>query len=260
MTAVSYAVRNSATMLRRHFRHTLRYPGMTLWTVLFPIVFLLLFVYVFGGTLSAGFGGSKSDYVNFIVPGVVVLAVCSGAGSTAVAVNVDVTGGIVDRFRTMAIARTSVLTGHVVGSTIQTTICALLVFLVGLLMGFRPNAGLLDWLAVVGILALTAFAITWLSVALGLHARNPEAASNLVLPIQILPILGAAFVRPDSMPFGIRWLADYQPFTPIMGTLRELLSGAPLDAQPLASVVWCAGIALLGYLWARARYRRGRAG
>lgn len=214
MSALGLAVRDSGTMLRRNLKHAIRYPGATLGTLLVPIILLLMFVFLFGGTMAAGFGGSPRDYANYVVPGIIVLAITSGSVSTAVGVNMDMTEGIVDRFRTMAIAQSSVLTGHVVGGTLVTTAGALLVAAVGALVGFRPIAGLLDWLAVIGMIAVAAFAITWISVALGLQARNPESASNIVLPVALLPILGGVFVRPESMPSGIRWFAQYQPFTP----------------------------------------------
>jgi ABC-2 type transport system permease protein len=219
MSTLSYAARDSATMLRRNLRHALRYPSMTISTAGVPIIFLLLFVYVFGSTLGAGLGGSR--YIDYVSPGIIVMAVASGSTATAVSVCTDMTEGIVARFRTMAIARASLLTGHVVGSLIQTMFSTALVIGVALLMGFRPNAGLVEWIAAIGLLLLLTLALTWLAVALGLVATRPEVASNLPLPLILLPFIGSGFVPTDSMPAGLRQFAEYQPFTSINAVPRR---------------------------------------
>src|SRR6266498_5080133 len=181
MSTLSYAVTDSATMLRRSLRHMQRYPSMTLMLAGIPIVFLLLFVYVCGGTLGAGLGGSggRTAYVNYVVPGIILLTVAAAAQATAISVAIDMTEGIIARFRTMAISRASVLTGHVLGSVIQTMLSIAVVLGVALLIGFRPTAGPLAWIAAIGILAMITFALTWLSVALGLVTDSVETASNL---------------------------------------------------------------------------------
>ncbi len=258
MSTFSYATRDSATMLRRNLRHLMRYPAMAVSVLGMPVIMLLLFVYVFGGTLGAGLGAARGlSYIDYLAPGIIVLAVCSGAVSTAVNVNVDMTEGIINRFRTMAIARTSVLTGHVAGSMIQTLASAVLVTGAAVAVGFRPTAGPADWAAAAGLVVLLALATTWLSVALGLVTKSPATASNAPLPLFFLPFLGSAFVPPASMSAGIRWFAEYQPFTPIIDTLRGLLIGTPIGRGGVIAVAWCAGIALTGYLWSRAVYDRG---
>jgi ABC-2 type transport system permease protein len=259
MTTVTYTVRDSATMLRRNLRHMRRYPSMTLMLAGMPIIFLLLFVYVFGGTLGAGLGtpgGGRAEYLNYVVPGILLMTIAAAVTGTSVSVAMDMTEGIVARFRTMAIARASVLTGHVLGSVIQTLLSLLIVFGVAIALGFRPGAGPLGWLAVFAVLAMTSFALTWLAVALGLVARTVEEASNTPMPLILLPFLGSGFVPTDSMPAGLRQFADYQPFTPIIETLRALLTGAPAGGHLVPAVAWCAGIALIGYVWSRRLYNR----
>ncbi|WP_406042494.1 ABC transporter permease [Micromonospora sp. NBC_00898] len=259
MTTLSYAVRDSTTMLRRNLRHMQRYPSMTLMLAGLPVVFLLLFVYVFGGTLGNGLGGpsgGRAAYLTYVVPGILLMGVAGAATGTAVSVATDMTEGIIARFRTMAIARVSVLTGHVIGSIIQTMLSLLVVVAVALLVGFRSDADPLAWLAAAGVLTMVAFALTWLAVALGLVSESVETASNLPMPLTLLPFLGSGFVPPDSMPAGLRQFAEYQPFTPIIETLRGLLTGGPVGSNAVVSAAWCAGVALVGYLWAKRLYAR----
>ncbi|MDN3353136.1 ABC transporter permease [Actinomadura sp. DC4] len=256
MSTVSLAARDSATMLRRNLRHALRYPSMSLSTAAMPIIFMLLFVYVFGSTLGAGIGGGR--YVDYVAPGVILMTAAAGAISTSVSVCMDMTEGIVARFRTMAISRVSVLTGHVVGSMIQTAFGMVLVTGVALLIGFRPSAGPAEWAAAIGVLLMLTLALTWLAVAFGLVSDRPETASNLPLPLTLLPFLGSGFVPTGSMPAGVRQFAEYQPFTPITETLRGLLMGTPIGHSALIAVAWCAAIALGGYLWAKTRFNRAR--
>jgi ABC-2 type transport system permease protein len=261
MTTMTYTVRDSATMLRRNLRHMRRYPSMTLMLAGMPIIFLLLFVYVFGGTLGAGLGtpgGGRAAYLNYVVPGILLMTIAAAVNGTSVSVSTDMTEGIVARFRTMAIARASVLTGHVLGSVIQTLLSLLIVLGVAIGLGFRPGAGPLGWLAAFAVLAMTSFALTWLAVALGLVARTVEEASNTPMPLILLPFLGSGFVPTDSMPAGLRQFADYQPFTPIIETLRALLTGEPVGNHAVVAVAWCAGIALIGYVWAKRLYNRER--
>jgi ABC-2 type transport system permease protein len=259
MSTLSYAVSDSATMLRRNLRHMLRYPSVTLLLMGMPVIFLLLFVYVFGGTLGAGLGGAsggRADYVNYLTPGILLMAVAGSAQGTAISVATDMTEGIIARFRTMAISRASVLTGHVLGSMIQTMLGVGVVIGVALLIGFRPTAGPLQWVAAFGVLAAITLALTWLSVALGLVGRSVETASNLPMPLMLLPFLGSGFVPTDSMATGVRWFAEYQPFTPVIETLRGLLMGTPIGDNAVIALAWCAGIALAGYLWAKALFNR----
>ncbi|MGY1669703.1 ABC transporter permease [Geodermatophilus sp. SYSU D00710] len=259
MTTLALTLSDSATMLRRNLRRAVRYPGLTVIVAALPIVFLLLFVYVFGGTLGAGLGapsGGRAEYVTYVVPGILVLAITGGAQGTAIGIAMDMTEGIIARFRTMSIARASVLTGHVVGAVLQTLVGLALVLAVALLVGFRPDATAREWLATVGVLAMTSFALSWLSVAMGLWTRTVEAASNLPMPLMLLPFFSSGFVPVESMPGWLRWFAEHQPFTPIVETLRGLLTGTAIGSSALLAVAWCAGIALVGHLWARAGYER----
>jgi ABC-2 type transport system permease protein len=259
MTTHSYAMRDSMTMVRRSLKHMLRYPVLTLMVAGIPVVILLMFVYVFGDTMGAGLvgvSGGRADYVNYLAPGILLLAVAGSAQGTAISVAIDMQEGIIARFRTMAIARVSVLTGHVVGSVIQTMLGLGLVIGIALLVGFRPTADLVEWIAVTGLLVLVALALTWLSVALGLAAKSVETASNTPMFLMLLPFLGSGFVPTDGMPVGLRWFAEYQPFTPFIETLRGLLLGTPIGSSAVVAVAWFVPITLAGYLWAKKLYNR----
>ncbi|MGN9907661.1 ABC transporter permease [Phytohabitans sp. LJ34] len=262
MTTLTLAVRDSGTMLRRNLRHMRRYPSLTFMLVGMPVVFLLLFVYVFGGTLGNGLGGAsggREAYANYVVPGILLMAVAGTAQGTAITVAMDMTEGIIARFRTMAIFRPSVLTGHVLGAVIQTMLGLAIVVGVALLVGFRPDANPIEWLAAAAVLAMIAFALTWLSVALGLFAKTVESASNLPMPLVLLPFLGSGFVPTDSMPTAVRWFAEYQPFTPIMETLRGLLLGTGIGNNAIAAAAWCTAITVVAFWWAKRLYNRNTA-
>jgi ABC-2 type transport system permease protein len=251
-----HPLRDSATMLRRNLRHLLRYPSMTVLLVGMPVVFLLLFVYVFGGTLGAGLGGGRAGYANYVAPAIILMTVAATVQGTAISVATDLTEGVIARFRTMPIARVAVLTGHVLGSVIQAVVGLVVVIAVALLVGFRPTAGPLGWLAAAGFLLLVTFALVWLAVALGQVSRSVETASNLPMPLMLLPFLGSGFVPTDSMPAGLRWFAEYQPFTPIIETLRGLLLDRPVGVDGGLALGWCAVIALGGYLWSKRLFTR----
>ncbi|MGF1428498.1 ABC transporter permease [Kitasatospora sp. LaBMicrA B282] len=267
---LSHAARDSVTMLRRNLKHALRYPSMTVSVIAMPVMMLLLFDYAFGGTLGSGINGLHDvpgasggagglKYIDYLAPGIILMAATSGALATAVGVCSDKTEGIVNRFRTMAISRASFLTGHVVGSVLQTLVSIVAVIGVALAVGFRPTADPLAWLATAGLLTLVTLALTWLSAAIGLVAATVESASNIPLPMQFLPFLGSAIVPPSSMPGPLRWFAEYQPFTPVIETLRGLLTGAPIGDHGVVALAWCLGLTLLGYLWARRAFNRGAA-
>jgi ABC-2 type transport system permease protein len=261
MTA-SYALRDSGTMLRRNLRHLQRYPGLSLFPILGPVVFLLLFVYVFGGTLGNGItpGGGRDAYVNFLTPGMLLLAVVGAANTTAISVAKDMTEGIIARFKTMRIWRPAVLAGHVLGSLILTLVSLAVTIAVALLIGYHPAASPLQWLAALGLLVLLAVALTWLTVALGLVAKSVETASNLPMFLLILPFLGSSFVPVQSMPAGVRWFAENQPFTPITNTVRSLLAGEHVGSTGITAIVWCLAITAAAYVWARHLYNRRPAG
>ena len=261
MTTLAYTLSDSRVMLRRNLKHQLRYPSMTVMLVGMPIVFLLLFVYVFGGQLGAGLGAheGRRAYLNYVVPGLLLVIVASAVQGTSIMVAMDMTGGIIDRFRTMAIARASVLTGHVLGSLIQTLAGIAILIGVAFGLGFHATAGPLQWLAAIGILALFAFALIWLAVALGLAAKSVETASNTPMILILLPFLSSGFVPTATMPAGLRQFAEYQPFTPAADTVRGLLTGAAVGDHAIAAIAWSIGIAVAAYLWAIRLYNRRRA-
>ncbi|MBW4717034.1 ABC transporter permease [Saccharothrix obliqua] len=260
----TFPLRDSATMLRRNLKRLLRYPSMTVLLIGMPVVFLLLFVYVFGGTLGAGLGGAtpagttggRAAYVNYVAPAIILMTVTAVVQGTAVTIAMDMTEGIIARFRTMHIARVSVLTGHVLGSLIQAVFSLAIVIGVALLVGFRPAAGLGDWLAVAGFLLAVSFALIWLSVALGQVSNSVETASNMPMPLTLLPFISSGFVPTESMPAALRWFADYQPFTPIIETLRGLLMDQPVGNSAWIALAWCAAVALGGYLWSKRLFNR----
>jgi ABC-2 type transport system permease protein len=242
-------------MLRRDFQHLRRYPLMTISGIGTPTVMLLLFVYVFGGAVGAGLGAGVS-YVNYLVPGILMMTVGSGCAATAIGVNMDMTEGVVARFRVMAISRASVLTGRVIGSVIRTMLSVGLVLVVAVLVGFRPTASVAHWVVLVAFIALLAFALTWLSLAFGMAAKTVAGANSATLILQFGPFVSSGFVPPQTMPGGLRWFAENQPFTPMIETMRGLLLGTPIGNSGLIAVGWCVVIALAGYMWARTAYNR----
>lgn len=251
------AVADSTTMLRRNVKHSVRYLAMTLSGLLMPVLMMLMFVYIFGAAMGPALGGAGDGaYIDYLAPGILVMAVGAGSASTAVSVAVDMNDGIIARFRTMAIARTSVLTGQVVGSTIRTLISLALVVGVAFAVGFRPDAGPVEWFGAVGLLALLILAFTWLAVAFGLVVRSAEGANMASMPMQFLPLVSSAFIPPEMMSGAVRWFARYQPFTPIIDTLRGLLLGTPIGNSGYLAVAWCAGLMLVGFLWARSAFNR----
>ncbi len=261
MTTLAYTLSDSRVMLRRNLKHQLRYPSMTLMLIGLPIVLLLLFVYVLGGQLGAGLGmhEGRRAYLDYAVPGLLLVTVAAAVQGTSIMVAMDMTGGIIDRFRTMAIARASVLTGHVLGSLIQTLAALGVLIGVAFGLGFRTTAGLPAWLATVGVLALFAFALIWLAVALGLAAKSVETASNTPMILFLLPFLGSGFVRTQTMPDGLRQFAEYQPFSSVVDTVRGLLTDTPIGTHAIAAIAWSIGIAVVSYLWATRLYSRRRA-
>ena len=259
MSTLSFAVRDSRTMLRRNLRRMARYPSLTMMVVGMPVLFLMLFVYVFGGTLGAGLGlpsGGRADYVNYVVPGIILMTVGGAVQGTAISVAMDMSEGIIARFRTMAISPTAVLNGHLIASLIQTLVSIVIVFVVALLVGFRPNAGLLEWVAAITLIAMFAVALVWLSLALGLNAKSVETASNAPMFLLLLPFLGSGFVPTDSMPTALRWFAEYQPFTSLIETVRGLLLGTPIGNDAALAITWCVVIGVAGYVWAKRLFNR----
>ncbi|XKK60771.1 ABC transporter permease [Streptomyces sp. ARC32] len=261
MSTLTLAVRDSSTMLRRNLLHARRYPSGTLNLLLTPIMMLLLFVYIFGDAMSAGIGdgsgADRSDYVAYIVPGILLMTVGSTTIGAAVYMAMDMTEGIIARFRTMSIHRSSMLIGHVVGSVLQSVLSVVLVGAVGVAIGFRSTgAGVLEWLAAFGLVALFSLALTWIAVGMGLSSPNAEAAGNSAMPLILLPLISSAFIPAETMPGWIQPIAEYQPFTPAIETLRGLLLGSKIGHNGWLAVAWCLGLTVIGYLWSRALFNR----
>lgn len=259
MTALAATARDSATMLRRDMLHARRFPLMTVSGLLIPILLLLLFDGVLGHALRAGLGAAVAgggSYVDYLTPGILIMTASSAAQAAALNVNMDMTEGIIARFRTMAISRTSVLTGQVAGSVLRTLVSGGLVLAVAVALGYRPHASAVEWLGALGVFALLATALTWLTVAFGLFAETPAGANSLTLVVVFLPFVSSAYVPTASMPGGVRWFAEHQPFTPVIQTLRGLLAGTPSGRDAVLAVAWCVLVAVAGHLWARACYER----
>jgi ABC-2 type transport system permease protein len=242
---------HSMVMLRRNFKHIARNPTSVFNAVLMPLVLMFMFVYMLGDAFSVGV-----DYVDYVTPGLMLLAVCYGLGGTAISANSDMTKGIINRFKVMDVSRGAVLTGHVVASVLTNLVAIAALVGLAFLLGFSPSASLLDWLGVVGIVALLSFAAGWLTVALGLAAKSVETAGMAVVPLVLLPFFSSAIVPAEKMGPGVRQFAQYQPFTPIIETVRGLLNGAPATGDVIAALAWCVGIALVGFLWARSTFNK----
>ena len=254
-------LRDSWTLLRRNLLQMVRYKSLTLMLIAQPLLFLLLFVYVFGGTMGAGLpgGDDRADYLAFIMPAIVVMTIASMSLSTTYTIALDMEKGIIDRFRTMSIAKSAVLTGRVLGAVIQTAVAFVVVLAVALLLGYRSDGSVLDWLGVAGLMLVMTLALTWLTVGLGLAAPNAETASNTPMPLLFLPFLSSGFVPTDSMPAGLRWFAEYQPFTQMIDTLRAWMGGTSAGSDAAWAFGWCVLIGVLSFLWARRLFTKVQA-
>jgi ABC-2 type transport system permease protein len=255
MTTLTYAVQDSATMTRRSLRHVLRYPVTLVVSVAVPVLLLLLFVGVFGA-LKSSLGAGHGSYIDYVMPGIIVMTAAYGGSVTAQSVNRDSTEGIIARFRTMAISPVSVLNGYVVSALVRTLVSAALVIGISIGLGFRPTADAGRWLAAAGVIVLLVLALTWLAVPFGLAAKTAEGLTGFILIVQLLPFISSAFVPPGLMSGFVRWFAEHEPFTPVIDTIRGLLTGGPIGSSALAAILWCAGLALVGYLWSRVLLRR----
>ena len=251
MSTTSAPLADSRIMLRRNFKHILRNPFTVVNGALMPVFILLMFVYVLGNAFNVG-----EHYVEYATPGLILLAITYGLSATAVSVNSDMTKGIINRFKVMNVSRGAVLNGHVVATMLGCLIASAVIIGMAFALGFRSSASPLDWLGVIGIIVATAFAAAWLTVALGIAAKTPESAGLTVVPLILLPFLSSAIVPGDKLGQGVRQFAEYQPFTPIIESLRGLLAGAPSGGYAAAALAWCAGIALVGYLWSRATFSK----
>jgi ABC-2 type transport system permease protein len=241
-----------SVMLGRSMRHIFRSMDTIITVTLMPIMFMLLFVYVFGGAIKTG----TDHYVNYLLPGILLIAISNGISYTAYRLFLDVQGGIFERFHSMPIARSTVLWGHVLTSLVSNAISVSVIILVALIMGFRSPAGLLAWLGVAGILALFTLALTWVAAIAGLSATSVDGASAFSYPIIFLPFISSAFVPTASMPAVVRAFAENQPVTSIVEAMRALLSGQPVGNAIWVALAWCVGIMLVAYIFAMRAYKK----
>ncbi len=248
----TYVVRDTAVLLKRSLRHILRSPDTIITTAVTPIALLLLFVYVLGGAIEVGGG----EYVNYLLPGILLITIASGIAYTAFRLFTDVSGGILERFQSMPIARSAVLWGHVLTSVVAHLVSLALVVLVAVAMGFRSGAGVLAWLAVLGILVLFTLALTWLAVIPGLTATSVDGVSGFSYPLVFLPFVSSAFVPTSGMPGPVRWFAEHQPMTSIVNTIRNLYAEQPVGDDAWIAITWCLGLLLVAYALATGTYRR----
>jgi ABC-2 type transport system permease protein len=251
MNGISASLADSATMLRRNFRHTMRNPLALFNGIIMPLVLMFLMVYILGDAFNVGV-----NYADYATPGLIITTICYGISPTAIAVNSDMTTGFINRLRVMQVSRGAVLNAHVIATMLRSLVAIALIIGVSFLMGFRPSASFTQWLGVIGIVALAVLAIGWLTIAFGLAAKSPESAGLIGVPLMLLPFLSSAFVPADKMGAGARQFAEYQPFTSIIETLRGLLTGAPSAGSAITAIAWCVGIMLIGYLWARATFTK----
>jgi ABC-2 type transport system permease protein len=243
---------DTGVMLWRSMRHVTRSMDTIITVTIMPIAFMLLFVYVFGGAIHTGTG----NYVNYLMPGILLIAIASGISYTAYRLFMDLQSGIFERFHSMPIARSSVLWGHVLTSLVSNAISVVVIVLVALLMGFRSSAGVLAWLAVAGILALFTLALTWIAVIAGLSAKSTDGAGAFSYPIIFLPFVSFAFVPTASMPGPVRAFAENQPVTAIVNTIRALFAQQPVGGEIWIALAWCVGVLIIAYAFAMAAYRR----
>jgi len=243
---------DTAVLLGRSLRHISRSPDTIITTAITPVALMLLFVYVFGGAIKT----SADNYINYLLPGIMLIAIASGIAYTAVRLFTDMKSGIFERFQSMPIARSSVLWAHVLTSMVANALALVIIVLVALLMGFRTSAGPLEWLAVVGILALFTLALTWIAVIAGLSAKSVDGAGGFSYPLIFLPFISSAFVPTATMPGPVRAFAENQPVTSIVNTIQDLFAQRPVGVDIWIALAWCFGILVLAYVFAMAAYRR----
>ena len=243
---------DTTVLLGRTLRHITRSPDTIITTLIMPIAFLLLFVYVFGGAINTG----THSYVKYLLPGILLMTVASGIAYTAYRLYQDKNNGIFERFQSMPIARSAVLWAHVLTSLVANMISLVVVVLVALLMGFRSGASPLAWLAITGIMILFTLALTWVAIIPGLTASTPDGASAFSYPLIFLPFLSSAFVPTHTMPGPVRAFAEHQPVTSIVNTIRNLFAQQPVGTGIWTALAWCFGILVIAYLAANAIYRR----
>ena len=252
LSKIKYAVMDSFTMFKRCMLLSFRNLDSLITGILIPVLMMFLFVYVFGGSMNVGDG----SYVNYIVPGVILQCVGQCAAITAISVNNDMKKGIIDRFRSMPITKSSVLTGHASAAIIRNMVTTALVIGVALLIGFRPTANITQWLVVIGILFIYIMAITWLSIIFGLVSNSAESAQVISIVILLLSYFSSGFVATESMPTALRAFAENQPLTPIIETIRSLLMNTLTDGNMIIAITWCIAIFAVSYMIAVQIYRR----
>jgi ABC-2 type transport system permease protein len=243
---------DTAVLLGRSMRHITRSPDTIITTVITPIALMLLFVYVFGGAIRT----DTDNYVNYLLPGIMLIAIASGIAYTAVRLFTDMKSGIFERFQSMPIGRSSVLWAHVLTSLVSNGLSLVIIVLVAVVMGFRTSASPLAWLAVAGILALFTLALTWIAVIAGLSAKSVDGASGFSYALIFLPFISSAFVPTDTMPGPVRAFAENQPVTSIVNTIQDLFAQRPVGSDIWIALAWCLGILVLAYVLAMAAYRR----
>ena len=250
----THFVADTATLTGRSMRHIFRSADTIITTAVTPIALMLLFVYVFRGALRQSTG--QENYVNYLLPGILLIAIASGIAYTAFRLFTDLQSGIFERFHSMPIARSSVLWAHVLTSLVANGITLAIIFGVGFLMGFRTGAGVGAWFAVIGILLLFTLALTWLAIIAGLSAKTVDGASAFSYPLIFLPFISSAFVPTDTMPGPVRWFAENQPVTSIVNTIQALFAGEPVGSEIWVALAWCVGILIVAYAFAMLAYRR----
>ncbi|WP_456273302.1 ABC transporter permease [Bacillus sp. AK031] len=242
----------TGVLLGRLMRNIMRSPDTIITVAITPIMMMLLFVYVFGGAIETG----RDNYVNYLLPGILLITIASGVAYTSLRLFTDVKSGLMARFITMPIKRSSVLWAHVLTSLVSNALTVMVVILVALLMGFQSNAGILDWLAVVGILGLFTLALTWLAIIPGLTAKSMEGATAYSYPLIFLPFISSAFVPTETMPKVVRVFAENQPVTSIVNSIRALLYEGPVGNGIWTALAWCVGLMVIAYLIASKTFKR----
>ena len=248
-------MKHTFTLFGRSMRHVLRSPDTIITVAIVPIMMMLLFVYVFGGAIKISLG-ENMNYVNYMLPGILLMAIASGISYTAYRIFRDVQGGLFARFHSMPIQRSSLLWGHVLTSLVSNALTVVVILLIALAIGFRPSAGILSWLAVAGILALFTLALTWVAVLPGLTAKTMEGATAFSYPIIFLPFISPAFSPTETMPAAIRAFAENQPVSAIVETVRALLNSEPVGNGIWVALAWCVGIMVVAWFFAMRVYRR----
>jgi ABC-2 type transport system permease protein len=254
-----YPFRDTVTLLRRNIKNQLRDKVAVFAIIGIPVLFLLLFVYVLGGALGhAVTGAGAANYVDYVLPGLIIMTAAAGLIGISTHTSVDMTEGIISRFRTMGVYRPAILIARVISYLIQTLASMVVVLGIALAMGLRPTANLIEWVALIGFLAYITFALTWLGLAFGLAAKSIGTASNGPFPLILLPLVGSGIVPTGTMPTGLRWFAEYQPFTPMIETLRGLMLGTGIGNSWIIALAWATGIGLIGLFWSIKAFNRER--